>query len=97
MTAIPAADPEAARSAADYPPVKYRTILLFGAPGAGKGTMGKSLGAIPGFVHCACGDNSYCHCRPAASVICSLAISDQLPVRARVAESLADSITHPPS
>ena len=35
---------------------KYRTILLFGAPGSGKGTIGKALGAIPGFVHCACGD-----------------------------------------
>lgn len=34
----------------------YRTILLFGAPGAGKGTVGKALGAIPGFVHVACGD-----------------------------------------
>lgn len=37
-------------------PQKYRTILLFGAPGSGKGTIGKALGAIPGFVHCACGD-----------------------------------------
>jgi len=36
--------------------VKYRTILLFGAPGAGKGTQGKILGNIPGFFHCACGD-----------------------------------------
>lgn len=36
--------------------LKYRTLLLFGAPGAGKGTIGKALGAIPGFVHCACGD-----------------------------------------
>jgi adenylate kinase len=36
--------------------VKYRTILLFGAPGAGKGTQGKILGNIPNFVHCACGD-----------------------------------------
>jgi adenylate kinase len=36
--------------------MKYRTILLFGAPGAGKGTQGKILGAIPNFVHCACGD-----------------------------------------
>ena len=36
--------------------MKYRTILLFGAPGAGKGTQGKILGAIPGFFHCACGD-----------------------------------------
>jgi adenylate kinase len=34
----------------------YRTILLFGAPGSGKGTQGKILGAIPGFFHCACGD-----------------------------------------
>ena len=37
-------------------PERYRTILLFGAPGAGKGTVGKSLGAIPGFLHMACGD-----------------------------------------
>ena len=35
---------------------RYRTILLFGAPGSGKGTAGKALGAIPGFFHCACGD-----------------------------------------
>lgn len=38
------------------PPRRYRTLLLFGAPGVGKGTIGKALGAIPGFVHCACGD-----------------------------------------
>jgi adenylate kinase len=36
--------------------LKYRTILLFGAPGSGKGTQGKILGAIPGFVHCSCGE-----------------------------------------
>ncbi|MGN6554459.1 MAG: adenylate kinase family protein, partial [Verrucomicrobiota bacterium] len=36
--------------------MKYRTILLFGAPGAGKGTQGKILGNIPHFYHCACGD-----------------------------------------
>ena len=36
--------------------MRYRTLLLFGAPGAGKGTVGKALGAIPGFVHVACGD-----------------------------------------
>ncbi len=35
---------------------KYKTILLFGAPGAGKGTQGAILGRIPGFYHCACGD-----------------------------------------
>jgi adenylate kinase len=36
--------------------MKYRTILLFGAPGAGKGTQGKILGTVPRFYHCACGD-----------------------------------------
>ncbi len=36
--------------------MRYRTILLFGAPGAGKGTQGKILGTIPHFFHCACGD-----------------------------------------
>jgi adenylate kinase len=35
---------------------KFRTILLFGAPGSGKGTQGKILGAIPGLFHFACGD-----------------------------------------
>jgi len=36
--------------------MKFRTILLFGSPGAGKGTQGKILGTIPNFFHCACGD-----------------------------------------
>jgi adenylate kinase len=36
--------------------LKYRSILLFGAPGAGKGTQGKILGTIPHFFHCSCGD-----------------------------------------
>jgi adenylate kinase len=36
--------------------MSYRTILLFGAPGVGKGTQGKILGTIPNFFHCACGD-----------------------------------------
>jgi adenylate kinase len=36
--------------------MRYRSILLFGAPGSGKGTQGKILGAIPGFYHSACGD-----------------------------------------
>ncbi len=36
--------------------MKYRTVLLFGAPGAGKGTQGKILGAIPNFFYFACGD-----------------------------------------
>jgi len=37
-------------------PLKYKAILIFGAPGSGKGTQGKTLGTIPGFFHCACGD-----------------------------------------
>ncbi len=36
--------------------MKYRTILMFGAPGSGKGTHGRNLGVIPRFFHCACGD-----------------------------------------
>jgi adenylate kinase len=36
--------------------MKYRTILLFGAPGSGKGTQGKILGSIPGWFHCSCGE-----------------------------------------
>jgi adenylate kinase len=35
---------------------KYRTYLIFGAPGSGKGTQGKSLGSVPRYFHCACGD-----------------------------------------
>ncbi len=35
---------------------KFKTILLFGAPGSGKGTQGKMLGTLPGFKHVACGD-----------------------------------------
>ena len=29
---------------------------MFGAPGSGKGTHGKILGSIPGYVHCSCGE-----------------------------------------
>jgi adenylate kinase len=35
---------------------KYQTVLLFGAPGVGKGTQGRILGQIPGFYHLSCGD-----------------------------------------
>lgn len=35
---------------------KYKTYLIFGAPGSGKGTQGRALGSIPHFFHCACGD-----------------------------------------
>lgn len=36
--------------------MKYRTVLLFGAPGSGKGTQGKILGTIPHFYHFSCGE-----------------------------------------
>ncbi len=36
--------------------MKFRAILLFGAPGASKGTQGKILGQIPNFVHFSCGE-----------------------------------------
>lgn len=36
--------------------IRRPAILILGAPGAGKGTQGKILGAIPRFFHCACGD-----------------------------------------
>jgi adenylate kinase len=36
--------------------MRLRTILLFGAPGSGKGTQGKILGCIPSFYHFACGE-----------------------------------------
>lgn len=35
---------------------RYKTVLLFGAPGAGKGTQGQLLGNIPGFYHLSTGD-----------------------------------------
>jgi adenylate kinase len=36
--------------------MRYNTFILFGAPGSGKGTQGKTLGTIPRFFHCPCGD-----------------------------------------
>jgi adenylate kinase len=35
---------------------RYRSILLFGPPGSGKGTQGKILGSVPGFFHLSVGD-----------------------------------------
>ena len=35
---------------------KYPTYLFFGAPGSGKGTQGTTIGTLPRFFHCACGD-----------------------------------------
>ena len=37
-------------------PKRYRTILLFGMPGSGKGTQGSVLGQLPDFVHISMGD-----------------------------------------
>jgi adenylate kinase len=36
--------------------MQYRTYLLLGAPGSGKGTQGKILGSIPRFFHLSMGD-----------------------------------------
>jgi adenylate kinase len=35
---------------------RLKTVLIFGAPGAGKGTQGSLLGAIPGYFHMSTGD-----------------------------------------
>jgi adenylate kinase len=36
--------------------MKYKSILLFGAPGAGKGTQGRVLGCVPNYFYFSCGD-----------------------------------------
>jgi fructose-1,6-bisphosphatase II len=63
------ADPAAASMTDDSPRVggwrelkeseevaKLPGILLIGPPGCGKGTIGKALGSLPGFIHCSSGD-----------------------------------------
>jgi adenylate kinase len=35
---------------------RYQTVLLFGAPGSGKGTQGKILAQVPGFFHMSTGE-----------------------------------------
>ena len=35
---------------------QYRSVLIFGPPGSGKGTQGRILNSIPGFVHVSSGD-----------------------------------------
>src|SRR5882672_7358927 len=53
----PAAPPrESGRVSSPAVATRYHAIILFGAPGAGKGTQGKILGTIPRFFHCACGE-----------------------------------------
>ena len=36
--------------------MRYKSVILFGAPGSGKGTQGRILGQIPGFFHTSTGD-----------------------------------------
>lgn len=43
-------------SNSSLPETKHKCILIFGAPGSGKGTQGNILGQIPRFYHMACGD-----------------------------------------
>lgn len=38
------------------PGEKFRTVLLFGLPGVGKGTQGRILSRMQGIFHLACGD-----------------------------------------
>lgn len=47
---------DAARPACYNVAMRFKTILLFGAPGSGKGTQGGILGDIPYFVHVASGE-----------------------------------------
>lgn len=58
LGAIFARDPAPAPSSIHRMPTteRYKCVLLFGAPGVGKGTQGKILGAIPGFFHLSTGD-----------------------------------------
>lgn len=35
---------------------RYQAVLLFGTPGAGKGTQGNLLGQVPGYFHLSTGD-----------------------------------------
>ena len=37
-------------------PLPFRSILLFGMPGSGKGTQGAVLGQLPGMIHISSGD-----------------------------------------
>lgn len=35
---------------------RWRALLLFGVPGSGKGTQGRAIGCLPGFLHVSSGD-----------------------------------------
>jgi adenylate kinase len=49
------ADPRKVEATDDYS-TKYRTYLLFGMPGSGKGTQGAVLGQLPAVIHISMGD-----------------------------------------
>ncbi len=59
---------------------KYRSILMFGPPGVGKGTQGKILGSVPGFFHLSVGDvfRSIDIGSPSGRQICSYTSKGQL-------------------
>jgi adenylate kinase len=46
----------APRTSRDVRSGRFRSYLIFGAPGSGKGTQGKTLGLVPRFFYCGCGD-----------------------------------------
>jgi adenylate kinase len=50
------ADPQMTLNSETLSRPTYRTLLIFGAPGSGKGTQGNALGMVPRFVHFACGE-----------------------------------------
>ncbi len=56
MTTSPQTSSAPDLTLSEPPADRYRTLLIFGAPGAGKGTQGKALGSVPRFFHFACGD-----------------------------------------
>jgi adenylate kinase len=54
QTVVPSVNGHRAKSMAKKQPLCG--ILLFGPPGCGKGTAGKAIGNLSGFVHCSSGD-----------------------------------------
>lgn len=54
--AIPAAEPTLLTRMSQKRPERYRSFILTGAPGSGKGTQGAILGEIPRFYHFSMGD-----------------------------------------
>lgn len=55
VVGMPSRPSESCRDAAPLKAPLPSGILLFGPPGCGKGTVGKAIGKLPGFVHCSSG------------------------------------------